>query len=212
MAESPASELVLTIESRPPAGGCSPPRRACDPRVGAIPANVSGPASSARRRAWSYAEPSSRGGEPDRRSTTTSTVRWQRLRAHPADRQVTLKGEVLADALTRIGRLTVASPIPVTPSPERGYRMRARLHARRGELGFIREERTTCATRLPPGNCCRRPVFWRAAGAGAARRRLDEVTGIEIAEDLHGRARWRTSNWGRRRNRIGSPRLPISKA
>ena len=53
-------------------------------------------------------------------------------------RQLQLKGQIIQDALARIGRLPI--PLPdVIGSPEEGYRMRARLHASHGHLGFYRE-------------------------------------------------------------------------
>ena len=54
-------------------------------------------------------------------------------------RQVTLKAGIIADAFTRIGRIPVEQPLAVTPSPEIGYRLRARLHVRRNAAGFYRE-------------------------------------------------------------------------
>ena len=60
--------------------------------------------------------------------------------AHIAyDRQVRLKGEIIRETFGRIGRLPLNEQPTVMPSPERGYRMRARLHARDGRLGFYRE-------------------------------------------------------------------------
>jgi 23S rRNA (uracil1939-C5)-methyltransferase len=60
--------------------------------------------------------------------------------AHIAyDRQRELKSELIADGLNRLGRLAWTTPIPVMPSPERGYRMRARLHVRGGRVGFLKE-------------------------------------------------------------------------
>jgi 23S rRNA (uracil1939-C5)-methyltransferase len=41
--------------------------------------------------------------------------------------------------LNRIGKLAWSEPIAMTPSPETGYRMRARLHLRDGVLGFFKE-------------------------------------------------------------------------
>src|SRR5262245_56909251 len=52
-------------------------------------------------------------------------------------RQCALKSEIIADAFRRVGRLPLASPPEVTPSPEHGYRLRARLHASAGQLGFF---------------------------------------------------------------------------
>ena len=54
-------------------------------------------------------------------------------------RQLALKGEVVSDAFTRIGRMTLGAPVEVTASEERGYRMRARLHVMDGRIGFFRE-------------------------------------------------------------------------
>src|SRR5688500_15396103 len=57
--------------------------------------------------------------------------------AHVAyERQRQLKGEIIRDAFGRIGRVPLATPPAVMGSPEQGYRMRARLHARHGRLGF----------------------------------------------------------------------------
>ena len=54
-------------------------------------------------------------------------------------RQLEVKADLIADAFVRIGRLSLPSPVEVTPSPEEGYRMRARLHRRGRRLGFFRE-------------------------------------------------------------------------
>src|SRR5688572_70005 len=54
-------------------------------------------------------------------------------------RQLLLKGDIIRDALGRIGRLPLDRSPDVIGSPERGYRMRARLHAHVGRLGFYRE-------------------------------------------------------------------------
>ena len=60
--------------------------------------------------------------------------------AHIAyDEQCRLKGEVIRDALARVGRIPIEGPIAVAPSPEAGYRMRARLHLRGGRAGFFLE-------------------------------------------------------------------------
>jgi 23S rRNA (uracil1939-C5)-methyltransferase len=54
-------------------------------------------------------------------------------------RQLELKADVVRDAFLRIGRIPLTLTIPVMPSPERGHRMRARLHVRGGRAGFFRE-------------------------------------------------------------------------
>lgn len=54
-------------------------------------------------------------------------------------RQVALKAEIIADAFARIGRVPLGRAVPVVPSPERAYRMRARFHVQNGRTGFFRE-------------------------------------------------------------------------
>lgn len=54
-------------------------------------------------------------------------------------RQLQLKGQIIQDALARIGRMPLSRPPDVIASPEHGYRMRARLHASNGRIGFYRE-------------------------------------------------------------------------
>jgi 23S rRNA (uracil1939-C5)-methyltransferase len=55
------------------------------------------------------------------------------------ERQLAIKREIIEDGLRRIGHLTPPQPIEMIPSPVDGYRMRARLHLRRGRIGFFRE-------------------------------------------------------------------------
>ena len=54
------------------------------------------------------------------------------------DRQLALKGQILADAFRRLARLQVEPPA-VLGSPETEYRLRSRLHVRDGKVGFFRE-------------------------------------------------------------------------
>jgi len=54
-------------------------------------------------------------------------------------RQLLLKGQIIQDALARIGRVPLGAPPDVIGSPTTGYRMRARLHANGGRIGFYRE-------------------------------------------------------------------------
>ncbi|MCX6543599.1 MAG: hypothetical protein NTV05_04200 [Acidobacteria bacterium] len=53
--------------------------------------------------------------------------------------QTRLKGEIIRDALKRLARMEPPGLIGVTPSPECGYRMRARVHVRDGRIGFFLE-------------------------------------------------------------------------
>jgi tRNA/tmRNA/rRNA uracil-C5-methylase (TrmA/RlmC/RlmD family) len=54
-------------------------------------------------------------------------------------RQVALKRDVILDGLRRGAGLTWDGPLAVAASPERGYRLRARLHVRDGRIGFFKE-------------------------------------------------------------------------
>jgi 23S rRNA (uracil1939-C5)-methyltransferase len=54
-------------------------------------------------------------------------------------RQLAIKEQVIQDGFARIGRIRLPAPVTVVPSPDEGYRMRARLHVRGGQTGFFRE-------------------------------------------------------------------------
>ena len=76
----------------------------------------------------------------DRRQTSTDPLCGGCLYAHVAyPRQLELKAQVIADAFARIGRIGLPAAVQVAPSPEEGYRMRARLHVRGRAIGFFRE-------------------------------------------------------------------------
>lgn len=76
----------------------------------------------------------------DRRATDADPACGGCLYAHIAyARQLDLKSRVIADAFARIARLPLPAEVAVAPSPESGYRMRARLHMRGAEIGFFRE-------------------------------------------------------------------------
>jgi 23S rRNA (uracil1939-C5)-methyltransferase len=100
-------------------------------------------------------------------------------------RQLELKGEVIADAFKRIGRLELPAPVAVAGSPEEGYRMRARFHVRGHRLGFFRENsHEVCdarATRqLQPATADtldRLMAAMRSLG-------LDAVREIELSENI----------------------------
>jgi 23S rRNA (uracil1939-C5)-methyltransferase len=76
---------------------------------------------------------------PDRREPRCDPTCGGMAYAHIRyERQLRLKGEVIADALRRIGSISLPAPPVVAGSPETGYRLRARLHLRRGQVGFFR--------------------------------------------------------------------------
>ncbi len=99
-------------------------------------------------------------------------------------RQVALKSEVIADAFIRIGRIPLESPVPVAPSPESGYRLRARLHVAGGRAGFFREgTHQLCDAggtgQLLPESLTAIEAVLSALGAAAA-----DVASIEISENV----------------------------
>lgn len=123
---------------------------------------------------------------PDRRAPSGDPRCGGCLYAHIAyPRQIEIKGQVIADAFTRIGRLELPAPVAVAGSPEDGYRMRARLQVRGSRVGFFREgTHDLCdarATRqLLPATCEvleRLMAAIRSIGADAVRE-------IELSENV----------------------------
>ncbi len=123
---------------------------------------------------------------PDRRVGIRDWACGGNVLAHVAyPRQLQIKAEILADALLRIGKVSWETAPPVTPSPEQGYRMRARFHARGRMLGFFREgthglcDPGTTGQLLP--ETCR---LVQELGTRLADRRLEGVAEIELAENV----------------------------
>jgi tRNA/tmRNA/rRNA uracil-C5-methylase (TrmA/RlmC/RlmD family) len=139
---SPGQQLDLTID-KPAAGGRMIARH--DGQVvlvaGAIPGErVRVRVERVERRLAFAIVDDVREASPDRRVWAGDQSCGGCVYAHIAPgRQLQLKAEVIADALTRIGRIACDRPIVVRPSPERGYRIRARLHVREARIGFYRE-------------------------------------------------------------------------
>lgn len=77
---------------------------------------------------------------PERRSGAVDWACGGSLYSHIAyERQLALKSETVADSFARIAKIQLPGSVPVMPSEENGYRMRARLHGRKGRFGFFRE-------------------------------------------------------------------------
>ncbi len=77
---------------------------------------------------------------PDRRAAFADSSCGGCVYSHIAyPRQLGLKSDIVRDAFLRLGRIPIDVPIPVAPSPERGYRMRARFHVDGTRFGFYRE-------------------------------------------------------------------------
>ena len=108
--------------------------------------------------------------------------------AHVAyDRQLRLKGEILRDALGRIGRMPLTTTPDVIGSPQHGYRMRARLHARGSRLGFYREGTHDLCDAAATGQLLPDTAAWIASAESMLQRGgLHGVLAVEIAENIPG--------------------------
>jgi 23S rRNA (uracil1939-C5)-methyltransferase len=125
---------------------------------------------------------------PDRRPVSGDARCGGNVLAHVEyERQRALKGEIIRDAFGRIGRVPLDRAPDVVPSPERGYRMRARLHAKNGRLGFYREESHELCDAMATGQLAESTNAWVAAVQEALRTRFPAaVNAVEIAENIAG--------------------------
>ena len=139
----PPRELTLTIE-KPAAGGRMIARREGQVVLvaGAIPGERVRADVEQVRGGVMYARVSEViDASPDRRPQICDPACGGSAYAHVSyERQCRLKSDIVQDAFTRIARHHLQQSVPVTPSPEDGYRMRARLHVRGSRIGFFREE------------------------------------------------------------------------
>ena len=188
---TPGQLVALTID-KPAAGGRMIAR--LDGQVILVAGAIPGERVQARvervMRGVAYAETATIDERsPDRREPFVDPLCGGSLYSYIAyPRQLAIKAQVIADAFKRIGRLELPAPVPVAASPEEGYRMRARLHARGHRLGFFREgTHEICDARptrqLLPATC---DVLDRLS---AAMRSVgdDDIREIELTENLiHG--------------------------
>jgi 23S rRNA (uracil1939-C5)-methyltransferase len=98
-------------------------------------------------------------------------------------RQLTLKAEVIRDAFARLGRLPIAAPA-VASSPDRGYRMRARLHVRGDRIGFFREGTHDLCDPKITGQLTEAAVDAAAACAGSLASSGTSLGAIELTENV----------------------------
>ena len=105
-------------------------------------------------------------------------------------RQLALKADIVRDAFLRLGRIPIDGPIPVAPSPERGYRMRARFHVDGTRVGFYREGTHALCDAAATGQVSdaaldvgrrQRSRPWSAAGA--------RIEWVELTESVDGSQR-----------------------
>jgi 23S rRNA (uracil1939-C5)-methyltransferase len=125
---------------------------------------------------------------PDRRASVGDAQCGGNVLSHVAyERQRRLKGEILQDALARIGRVPLAAPPEVTGSPEQGYRMRARLHVRGGRIGFFREGTHDLCDAGSTGQLLPAAVQWIAGAERAlAGAQLTGLSSVELSENIAG--------------------------
>jgi tRNA/tmRNA/rRNA uracil-C5-methylase (TrmA/RlmC/RlmD family) len=123
---------------------------------------------------------------PARRAGWTDPACGGMAYAHiQPEHQRTLKSDVVADAFIRIAKIALPGPVPVSASPERGYRMRARVHVRRGRLGSFREGTHDVCDYGQAGQLLEATsVVLDEVSARLRRHQVGEVEAIEIAENL----------------------------
>ena len=184
------TDLLLDVE-RPAAGGRMIARH--EGRVVLVAGAIPGERVRARvervERSVAYAsvveiiEPS-----PDRRSVEGDPSCGGCVFAHVAyPRQLDLKRDIVVDAFRRIGKITLDGAPPVAPSPERGYRMQARLHVRGRAVGFFREGTHELCDPAATGQLL--PATGRvleAVGHELAAVASEPVLSIDLAENLAG--------------------------
>lgn len=129
-----------------------------------------------------------REASPDRRESYSDPSCGGCVYSHIAyPRQLALKSDILRDAFLRLGRIPIEEPIDVTPSPERGYRTRARFHVEGTRFGFYREGTHALCDAAATGQVTDRAlsvvtsIVAHASGAGGS------VTSVELAESIDGR-------------------------
>lgn len=190
MRVEPGSTLTLEIE-KPAAGGRMLARQ--DGLVVLVDGAIPGERVSARvdkvGKGVAYADTVDVLSEsPDRRTPAMDRRCGGSLLAHIRyPRQLELKGEIIRDAFARIGRIPLRAGPRVIGSPEHGYRMRARLHAAQGRLGFFREGTHQLCDAHPTGQLLPQTISWIAAAEAAlARKGLAGLVSLEIAENVPG--------------------------
>ena len=103
------------------------------------------------------------------------------------ERQTQLKADIIRDTLGRIGHVWLPAPPVVVASPERGYRMRARLHVRGGRLGFLREGTHRLCDAGITGQLLSETLAWLAeAERVIEQEHLAGLSGVEVAENAQG--------------------------
>ena len=123
----------------------------------------------------------------DRRASSTDLQCGGAVLAHIAyQRQLQLKVEIVQDAFARIARVPLTVAPAIVSSPERGYRMRARLHCRKGRLGFFREGTHDLCDAAATGQLSDDAVAWVARAEQELATSWHGLQSIELAENIAG--------------------------
>lgn len=189
---TPRQEIELAVE-KPAAGGRMIARH--DGQVVLVSGAVPGERVVARierteRRLAFASVVEVKDASPDRRAGLADPSCGGCVYSHIAyPRQLALKADIVRDAFLRLGRMPLDGPIAVAPSPERGYRMRARFHVNGSRIGFYREgTHTLCdaAATAQVSDAARESVSSAVevlVRAGAC------VLSVELTESVDGRQR-----------------------
>lgn len=121
---------------------------------------------------------------PDRREPASDPACGIAYAYIAYSRQLSLKGELIADAFRRIARLPLEAPPTVLPSEETGYRLRARLHLRGNRLGFFREGTHDLCDAAPTGQLHADTVAAAQRVAAALGSRRAECESMTVAENV----------------------------
>lgn len=126
-----------------------------------------------------------REASPDRREGFSDPACGGCVYSHiDYQRQLALKGDILRDAFFRLGRLPIEEDVRIAPSPERGYRTRARFHVEGARVGFYREGTHTLCDVAATGQvtdgavAAVTSIVEKVTGDGAS------VTSVELAESV----------------------------
>jgi tRNA/tmRNA/rRNA uracil-C5-methylase (TrmA/RlmC/RlmD family) len=122
--------------------------------------------------------------------------------------QAAIKRDVILDGLRRGAGLDWTQPFDVHPSPEAGYRLRARLHVADGHIGFFKEGTHTLCDAAPSAQLDPRTLDavarFVAAHPGLA------LEAVEVSENLPGDERALHLHEDRRLSRPGRAPEPTA--
>jgi len=122
---------------------------------------------------------------PDRRDVPFEPACGGSTFAHiQYDRQRELKQQIIVDAFRRIARMTIDPAPVVAASPEHAYRVRARLHAAEGRLGFFLEGTHAICDAAPTAQLLPAATDAAAAVFAALGPRAADCEAIVISENI----------------------------